>query len=229
MVSFIKKHWQGMSIALIAVFILYQEFNAVGSWLRLKPSSIDNPFFVATGKWGIRFLLLSLLMSPLYTYFGWRFAPKLRKPLGLVAFLFVCVHVGLYIFGKPTFMGSLIDRLTQPTFIIFGVIAFIILALMAITSFKFIMKRMGRFWKPLHRLVYLAGILMMLHSTQAILTGKRIALGGPKSLAELNIYVGILAVLLIIRVPIIRNLLLAVLPFAPQRRKSKRKRSWAVS
>jgi sulfoxide reductase heme-binding subunit YedZ len=207
--------------------ILYIEYHAARPDVRSFPSAIENPFFVATGKWGIRFLLLSLLMSPLHAFTGWNFPLKLRKPFGLVAFGFVSVHVSIHLFSKWTGLANFnfIERITEPWYVLLGLAAFIILALMAITSVKPTMKLMGRFWKPLHRLVYAAGILIMAHSIIAATSGKRAFAGGEESFAELRIYLVLLIVLLVVRVPLVKYWLQVLLPFAPNPRKSKRKRS----
>jgi sulfoxide reductase heme-binding subunit YedZ len=184
------------------------------------------------GIWGIRFLLLSLLMSPIYAFTGWRFPLKLRKPLGLVAFLFVCIHAYIHLSAKFTGWENynLIQRLTSPYYIGFGAIAFGILILMTATSFKYTMKLMGRYWKPLHRLVYVAGVLMLVHSMLATSMSKRAAfMEGEKIFAELQIYLVILVILLLVRIPIIKRSLQAVIPFAPKGRKSKVKRSLITS
>src|SRR5690606_720074 len=138
MIDFLKKHAQSIVITLIALVILYWEYELVGAHRWRVPSGVENSFFTAMGMWGIRFLLLSLLMSPLYAFTGWRLPLKLRKPLGLVAFLFVSVHAYIHLSAKFTDWGTynLIQRLTSPYYIGFGAIAFGILALMAATSFK---------------------------------------------------------------------------------------------
>ena len=222
--TFLKKHWHSIVLVITAYLILHLEYNARCCIDRLQPVAVTNPFFVATSKWGIRFLLLSLLMTPLYNFTGWGFAVKLRKPLGLTAFFFVCVHVLLFIYDSGHFAGQVgwINRLTQVNYIILGVIAFTILALMALTSFKFMMKRMGRWWKPLHRLVYGAGILGIVHGLLAATMGKRAGMGGPESAVELRIYLAMLAILLVVRIPIVKHTLQVISPFKSRKRKIKR-------
>jgi sulfoxide reductase heme-binding subunit YedZ len=229
----LKKHGPALVIGALALGILYLEFRAVPFYTRMEPIAFENPFFVAVGKWAIRFLLLSLAITPLYAFTGWRPLNRLRKPMGLAAFLFVAVHAGLYVFykgGMYTDERALWQRLTEPTFVIYGVIAFIILALLTATSIKPTMRLMGRYWKPLHRLVYVAGLMMMLHSITAATSGKRPFMpGGVESANELKVYLAVLAVLLALRVPFIEYSLKRLLPFDYDLRKSKRKRAMLMT
>lgn len=231
MMNFMKKHWQSMVITVIAIVILYIEARGVNPYKRFIPFTMENSFFGATATWGLRFLLLSLVMSPLYDFSGWRFPLKLRKPLGLTAFLFVSIHVGIHLFSKWNVIAdmNLIERLMFQPYLRYGAVAFVILAMMAITSIKATMKLMGRFWKPLHRLVYVAGGLIMVHSMMAISMSKRSQSSAEEALAELKIYLAILVVLLILRIPVIKHSLQRLIPFAPGRRKQKAKRSVLVS
>jgi|GEM_PF-2198542 len=247
MKKLIKTYLPGLVIVVIAGWIIRQEYEALDYFYQWrKPTAIENPFFVAMATWGIRFLLLSLLMSPIYAFTGWRFPLKLRKPLGLVAFGFVSIHVYIYLTAKRAFdclaiinqMPSqyecpetygLMELLFRPSFVIFGTIAFLILALMAATSIKPTMKLMGRFWKPLHRLVYVAAISIMVHIIVAASSGKRAFVGGEEALSEYQLYLVALVVLLVVRVPIIKHSLQRVIPFAPNPRKAKPKNTVLAS
>jgi len=229
--TFLKKHWGTITLMIVAYVILHLEYNAICCPNRLQPTAVSNPFFVATSKWGIRFLLLSLLMTPLYNFTGWGLAVKLRKPFGLTAFFFVAVHAFLFVYNSGHFAGEYgwINYLGGRDFIILGVISFAILAVMALTSFKFLMKRMGRWWKPLHRLVYGAGILGIAHGLLAATTGKRAGMGGQESAAELRIYLALLAILLVMRIPIVKHVMQVVSPFKSRKHKVKRNQSMSIS
>ena len=231
MSKFLKKHWHAITLTIAAFVIIHQEYNYMCCPNKLEPISAINPFFVVMSKWGIRFLLLSLLMTPLYNFTGWSFAVRLRKPLGLTAFLFVSVHVFLFAYDDGRFSGQFdwIARFTQLDFIIWGLIGFIILALMALTSFKFMMKRLGRWWKPLHRLVYGAGILGIVHGLLAATSGKRAAMGGEQSAVELRIYLFMLAILLVMRLPMVKHAMQVTSPFKHRKRKLKSKRRVSAS
>lgn len=216
METFFKKHWQTLLISALALTIIGSFVFAKNPY-KTVPSAIDNPLFEQSGKWGIRFLLLSLAMTPLYTFFGVKIAPKIRKPAGLWAFIFALIHVSLYLWDTKAFP---LEVLIESSYIVYGFFAFIILSLLALTSFRFVMKRMGHWWKVVHRLVYVAGILVFVHSITAALGSKRAFMGGQESARELQIYLVLMIVLLAVRLPFIKNFLRSLSPYAPQKRKN---------
>ena len=158
---------------------------------------------VLSGKWAIRYLLLCLLMTPLYTLFGWRQAIKLRKPAGLWAFTFAAFHFSIYLTKVKLFW---FDRPIPGIDTALGLFSFCILTTLALTSMRDSMKRLGKWWKPLHRLVYVAGVLAIVH---AILEApnSRVTSYDPDMLTEAIIYLVILCILLAARLPQLRSVL----------------------
>src|SRR3990172_721608 len=147
--KWVKENWQWAALNLFALAVmanLLRQSTTVGGFNRNY-----DPMLVSSGKWAIRFLLLCLLMTPLNTLLGWRSAVKLRKPAGLWAFEFAVVHFSLNVTGtKEDWL-----RYPIPDYIAaLGVIGLSILTLMAATSSRWAMKRMGKWWKRLHRMVY---------------------------------------------------------------------------
>ncbi|MBN1148308.1 MAG: sulfoxide reductase heme-binding subunit YedZ [Anaerolineales bacterium] len=126
-----------------------------------------NPIQAATqraGRYAIVFLILSLACTPLNTLFGLRQALSARRALGLYAFAFAALHLLIFAWLDFAFDWSLLKlEVAEKRYILVGLAAFTILALLAATSFKWWMKRLGKNWKRLHRLVYLAGLLVVLH------------------------------------------------------------------
>jgi sulfoxide reductase heme-binding subunit YedZ len=126
-----------------------------------------NPIQAATQRTGdtaIILLGLSLACTPLSTYFHWKDAIKLRRPLGLYAFLYAAVHFTLFVAVDFGFDFNLIAReFVEKRYLWAGLPAFIILLALAATSFKWAMKRLGKRWKKLHRLIYLGALLVVLH------------------------------------------------------------------
>ena len=117
-----------------------------------------------TGRYALALVLLSLASTPLYLLTGLAAIRRLRKPLGLYAFLYVTIHLLTYVgldFGFN--LSFLWPELTQQPFIQVGLIAFLILLPLAITSTRGWIARLGKNWKRLHRLVYLAAALAVLH------------------------------------------------------------------
>jgi sulfoxide reductase heme-binding subunit YedZ len=203
MTRFLERHGGTLALIALAAAIFIIEYRAVSDATRALPNAVQNPFLVAMGKWGIRFLLLSLAITPLITLTGWRQAARLRKPAGLLAFCFVAWHAGIYLLNAR----SAFDSLFSAGYLFIGFVAFVILLLMTLTSVQVAMRLLGKNWKRLHRLVYLAGICAVIHSLMAALGGKRQFYGGAESARELAIYAVVLAVLLALRLPFVRHIL----------------------
>ena len=117
-----------------------------------------------SGEWGLRFLLITLAMTPLRQLLKQAWPLRYRRMLGLFAFFYVCVHLTSYIVLDQFFDWSEIwaDILKRP-FITIGMTAFVLLIPLAVTSTKAMMKRLGRNWQRLHRLVYVIAVCAVLH------------------------------------------------------------------
>ena len=117
-----------------------------------------------TGEWALRFLLITLCMSPLRRYMGWNWPLRVRRMLGLFAFFYVCVHLTSYLWLDQFFDWSEILRdIFKRPFITVGMAAFLLLIPLAVTSTRRMQKRLGRRWVKLHRLAYVVPALGVLH------------------------------------------------------------------
>jgi sulfoxide reductase heme-binding subunit YedZ len=155
------------------------------------------------GKWAIRFLLVCLAMTPLNRYFGWSSAIQLRKPAGLWAFGFAVLHVLTYMRDVQfTWL-----QWPMPTYIVLGMLGLLILAALAVTSNRWAMRRLRKNWKRLHRLVYLAGNLVIFHAILATAVSKKIGARDPQAIHELRVYLALLVVLLVVRIPVVHRAL----------------------
>jgi sulfoxide reductase heme-binding subunit YedZ len=116
------------------------------------------------GIWGLRFLLLTLAVTPLRVIGGWPRLQLFRRMLGLFAFFYVTMHFAWYLFVDQAFdwrqLGA--DVVKRP-YITAGFTAFLLLVPLAATSTQRAMRRLGRRWTRLHRLVYAAAILGCVH------------------------------------------------------------------
>jgi len=118
----------------------------------------------ATGDWALRFLLLSLAVTPLRRLFGWSWIAPLRRTFGLTAFAYACCHYLVYLGLEHFFEWQLIvEDALKRRYVWAGFAAFLCLASLAATSTRASVRRLGRRWVSLHRLAYLAAALGVIH------------------------------------------------------------------
>lgn len=119
-----------------------------------------------TGKAALWLLVLSLAATPASTLLGIRPALKVRRALGLYAFMYASLHFLAFVWLDYGLDVSLmIEDVGTKRYVLVGLTAFLILTALAITSTRGWMKRLGKSWKRLHKLVYLAGVLAVVHYT----------------------------------------------------------------
>lgn len=137
---------------------------------QLGPDPADE-LAIRTGEWALRFLILSLAVTPLRHFFGWAGIARYRRTFGLFALLFATFHFAVYVAFILQFRWTEIaeDILERP-YITMGFASFIILLVLGATSPKSMVKRLGRNWKTLHKLVYPASILALVHLTWILRT-----------------------------------------------------------
>ncbi len=117
-----------------------------------------------TGEWALRLVLLSLAVTPARRWLGWRWIAPLRRTLGLAGFTYACLHVSTWAFlDLGLDLGAIFEDLTERPYIMAGMSAFTLLTALAVTSTRKSMKRLGPRWIRLHRAVYAAAILGVVH------------------------------------------------------------------
>lgn len=117
-----------------------------------------------TGRWSIRFLLLSLAITPTRELMKISHLAPLRRTFGLFALFYATLHVIVYVLFLLEMRWSEIgnDILERP-YITVGFGSFVILVSLGVTSPKTVVRMLGKKWKLIHRLVYLAVILAIVH------------------------------------------------------------------
>jgi sulfoxide reductase heme-binding subunit YedZ len=148
-----------------------------------------------TGRTALTLLILSLACTPINILFGFERVKRVRRALGLYAFLYVSVH--FFVFAGWDYgldLGLLGPAIFSQRFVLPGLAAGLLLVPLAITSTRWFQKRMGGSWKSLHRLAYAAAILAVLHFLWLVKDTRRPLLYG-----------AILALLLLVRLPIVRR------------------------
>jgi methionine sulfoxide reductase heme-binding subunit len=118
-----------------------------------------------TGEWTLRFLLLTLAVTPLRVFTGWNALVRFRRMLGLFAFFYACLHLLTYVWLDKFFAWPEIARdIPRRPFIAIGFLAFVVLVPLAATSTAGMIRRMGgRAWQWLHRLIYVSAIAGVVH------------------------------------------------------------------
>lgn len=145
-----------------------------------------------TGEWTLRFLLITLLMTPLKRLTGWGWPIRMRRMLGLYAFFYACLHLLTYLWLDQFFDWSEIwlDILERP-FITVGMLAFVLLLPLALTSNRFMVRKLGKNWKRLHRLAYVVPALGVVHFLWVV----------KADVLQPFIYAVLLTALLLVRMP----------------------------
>ncbi len=117
-----------------------------------------------TGKTALTLLVLSLACTPLRFLFDWKWVIRLRRPLGLYAFFYVCIHFLIFIWVDYGLVWAYIkEGLLEKPYALVGFTAFLLLTPVALTSTKGWQKRLGKNWTRLHKLVYIVGVLVIIH------------------------------------------------------------------
>ncbi|MCW2573514.1 MAG: sulfoxide reductase heme-binding subunit YedZ, partial [Frankiales bacterium] len=142
------------------------------------------------GDWTLRFLCLTLAVTPVRSMFAMPPLARFRRMLGLYTYFYACVHLlGYSWFDMGLDFADIAKDIAKRPFILVGFTAFVLLTPLAATSFNKAVKAMGaRRWQQLHKLVYAVAGLAILHFFW-MRAGKR-------NFAEVAVYAAILAVLL---------------------------------
>lgn len=148
------------------------------------------------GLWAMRFVCLVLAVTPLRVWlrWRWRWLAGYRRMLGLYAFTYASLHWVCYVLlDMGLDWAAVLDDLAQRPFILVGTLAWLILLVLAITSIPVLIRRLGgKRWQALHRAVYAAATLAVLHFWWMR--------AGKNNLAEVGVYLAIVAALLLARV-----------------------------
>lgn len=116
------------------------------------------------GIWGLRFLLITLAVTPLRQLTGWNWLIRFRRMFGLFAFFYILMHFLSYAGIDQRFdLAAIFEDVAKRPFITIGFTAFLLLIPLAVTSTNGMMKRLGRRWQKLHRLVYVIAVLGAWH------------------------------------------------------------------
>jgi sulfoxide reductase heme-binding subunit YedZ len=154
-----------------------------------------------TGKAALIMLVASLACTPINLVFGYKPALKLRRPLGLYSFMYASIHFAIFIGVDYGFNFELIpDALLEKRYAIVGLTTGLILLALALTSTVGWQRRLKKNWKRLHKFVYAAGILAVVHFIWLVKQG----------VLEPWIWAAGMAILLSLRIPAIKQKTIAL-------------------
>ncbi len=117
-----------------------------------------------TGRWTLKFLLLTLAVTPIRRATGWNVVVQYRRMLGLFAFFYGTLHfVSYWAFDVNFDIGAMLKDIVKRPFITVGFASFLLMVPLAITSTKGWIRRLGKRWARLHQLIYASAILAAIH------------------------------------------------------------------
>lgn len=149
-------------LALPALWLSYQAFFAP----QLLGADPAKSLLDQTGLWSIRMILLALAVTPLRILTQQNYLIQYRRMTGLFAFFYAGLHFLIYsVLLLELDLAQLSIEITQRPYIVVGFIALLLYVPLAITSTKGWQRRLKRNWVKLHKLVYLIGILAVVHMT----------------------------------------------------------------
>ena len=160
-------------------------------WLLLKVFQNDlgpdpaQALSIETGEWALRFLLLTLAITPFRQIFRMAEIARLRRMIGLFTFFYASIHFLSWMAFILAFRWlAIAEELVERPYITVGFLAYVILFLLGVTSTNSMVRRLGKNWKRLHKFVYAASILAIVHLlwilrtdvTEAVLYGVLLAI-----------------------------------------------------
>ncbi len=170
------------------LYLLTQALGLAGNGLGANPV---EALLHELGLWGLRFLLLGLAITPLRRLSGWFWLTRFRRMIGLFAFFYVVLHFLTYvILDQGLLVEAIVEDIIKRPYITLGISALLLLIPLAVTSTSAMMRRLGKNWLRLHRLVYPVAMLAVWHFYWQV----------KLDTLEASVYALILAVLLGIRV-----------------------------
>jgi sulfoxide reductase heme-binding subunit YedZ len=199
-------NWLRFGIHAISLFPLMElAYKAYANQLTVNPIQFVEQFF---GRAALNMLVVALAVTPIITVTGWKKLSRHRRALGLYAFFYVLLHFLTFaVVDYGLDFREIFKLTTEKPFIILGTLAGFILLLLAITSFKYWMKLLGKNWKRLHKSVYLVGVIVIIHYAMAV-KGSITTLSG--DIGRPILMGSIVFILLLMRIPPIKRWIISL-------------------
>jgi sulfoxide reductase heme-binding subunit YedZ len=136
-------------------------FNLFGLHLGANPV---EEILHTLGQWGLRFLLITLAITPLRRLTGQNWLISLRRLMGLFAFFYILMHFTVYFFlDQGMDLGAVAEDILKRPYITLGMTGLVLLLPLVVTSTRGMMRRLGARWQKLHKLVYVIAVLGVWH------------------------------------------------------------------
>ncbi|MCW8925169.1 MAG: sulfoxide reductase heme-binding subunit YedZ [Xanthomonadales bacterium] len=143
------------------VYLLLSAFEVAGLGLGTNPV---EELLHELGRWGLKFLLLTLAVTPVRRWTGWSWLVRYRRMLGLFSFFYLLLHFLVYaVLDQGLDPGLIVEDILKRPYITLGMAGLLMMVPLAATSTKAMMRKLGKRWKSLHRLVYVIAILGVWH------------------------------------------------------------------
>jgi len=166
-----------------AILVVTDAFELTG---RLGANPVEE-ILDRFGNWGLRFIMLTLAVTPLRRVTGWNWLARFRRMFGLFTFFYISLHFLTWLWlDQGLLMSAIIEDIAERPFITIGFAALLLLLAMAATSTSAARRRMGQRWDKLHYSAYAVGILGVWHYWWQV----------KKDITEPAIYAAVLVVLL---------------------------------
>ncbi len=168
-------------------------------WFGLLGPEPIRAMILRTGKAAIIMLTLSLVCTPAGWLFRWKDATTVRRPLGLYAFMYVCIHLTIFAWlDYALILPLIVEEIVARRYALVGFAAFLLLIPLAVTSTKGWQKRLGKRWKVLHKAVYLIAVLAVVHYIWLV----------KNAYTQPLLFAAAVGLLLLLRVPAVKQALL---------------------
>ena len=152
--------WWVLVFGLALSPFLFIVYGVLGNTLGPDPAEV---LMYQTGEWAIRLLVLVLTARPLARW-GWPALFRYRRMLGLFAFFYILLHFVVYaVLDQSLDLAAIIEVVIKRPYITLGMAGLLMLIPLAVTSTRGMMRRLGKRWQKLHRLVYVIAIVSVWH------------------------------------------------------------------
>ena len=141
--------------------LLLRAFELAGFGLGANPI---EELLHEIGRWGLKFLLSTLAITPVRRWTGWTWLLRFRRMLGLFSFFYILLHFTVYaVLDQGLDVTAIIEDVIERPYITLGMTGLLLLIPLAFTSTRGMMRRLGKRWQKLHRLVYVTAIAGVWH------------------------------------------------------------------